>query len=471
MKAPSPTDTNATPLRTLAAVLTGIAAILALWLWEQHEPAGDWQLRVPTATDQATQSTESGKSAMYLGTLTSHSVTPVELPGSWPHFRGQRWDAISHESTPLARKWQDSGPTPLWTLDLGEGYAGAAVLNSRVYLIDYDPKAGADAIRCLSLANGQEIWRYAYPVKVKRNHGMSRTVPAVTDQYVVTLGPKGHVTCLDAITGELQWGIDLVEEYGTKIPPWYAGQCPLVDGDRVILAPSGDALMIAVTLNTGELIWSTPNPRVWKMTHSSIMPTEFSGRKMYVYCGSGGVAGVSAEGDLLWDTDAWKISIATVSSALPLGDGQFFLSGGYNAGSMMLQLSETDGKIEATPVFRLPPETFGATQQTPIFFEGHIYGVRPDGQLVCLDTDGNVVWASGALNQFGIGPFLIADDLIFVMDDAGVLTLAKADASSYQQLAQAKVLSGHDSWGPLAIAGGRLLARDLTQMVCLDVAQ
>ncbi|GAG51327.1 unnamed protein product, partial [marine sediment metagenome] len=40
----------------------------------------------------------------------------------------------------------------------------------------------------------------------------------------------------------------------------------------------------------------------------------------------------------------------------------------------------------------------------------------------------------------------------------------------YVPLAQAKVLEdGHEAWGPLALAGGRLILRDLTRMVCLDL--
>jgi outer membrane protein assembly factor BamB len=51
-----------------------------------------------------------------------------------------------------------------------------------------------------------------------------------------------------------------------------------------------------------------------------------------------------------------------------------------------------------------------------------------------------------------------------------VLSLARAVPDRYDELAEAKVLTGHDSWGPLALVGGRLLARDLTTMVCLDVS-
>jgi len=61
--------------------------------------------------------------------------------------------------------------------------------------------------------------------------------------------------------------------------------------------------------------------------------------------------------------------------------------------------------------------------------------------------------------------------MIYVLDDSGVLTLAEASAAGYKQLAQADVLDGHDAWAPMAMAAGRLIIRDLTRRVCLDVAK
>ncbi|MHC4907904.1 MAG: outer membrane protein assembly factor BamB family protein, partial [Planctomycetota bacterium] len=102
---------------------------------------------------------------------------------------------------------------------------------------------------------------------------MSRTVPAVNEKYIVTIGPKCHVTCLDRVTGEFKWMIDLVAEYGTTEPLWYAGQCPLIVDGKAIVAPAGpDVLMMAVDCETGEVVWKTPNPGGWKMTHCSIIP-------------------------------------------------------------------------------------------------------------------------------------------------------------------------------------------------------
>jgi outer membrane protein assembly factor BamB len=402
-------------------------------------------------------------------------ILQAKLPGSWPRFRGQRLDNISRDDVPLARSWPAGGPKVLWSLALGEGHAGAAVRNGRVYVLDYDQKPQADALRCLSLADGKEVWRFAYPVEVKPNHGMSRTVPTVTEKHVITFGPKCHVACLDVATGKPRWPIlDLVKEHGTTVPPWYAGQCPLVDGDRLILAPGGpDALLLAIELETGKVVWKTPNPDRWEMTHASVVPMDYKDRHMLVYAASGGVVGVNAEdGKVLWKTAEWKISIATVPSPVVFEDGRVFLTGGHNAGSAMLQLKEQGEGFAAEPLFRLPPKVFDSPLHTPILHEGSLYAVRSDGQLACADLRGKVLWDSGSGHLFGLGPYLVANGLLFVMSDKGVLTLAEATPVGYKPLAQAQVFEdGHDAWGPMAIAGGRLIVRDFTRMACLDVKQ
>ena len=464
----------------LTTVLPAIVALCGGWLLitvamdrtlllKEHKNLG---LEIELRTEGRDGSADREQStAEVVGTLEKGSGTAVDLPGAWPRFRGANLDNINREEVPLARDWGDAGPLTLWSTDLGEGYAAASVLNGRVYIMDYDQTRRADALRCLSLADGKEIWRYTYPVMVKRNHGMSRTMPTVTEKYVVAMGPKCHVTCLDAVTGEKKWAIDLVREWKAKVPLWYAGQCPLIENDRVILAPGGESLMFAADLATGSVLWKSPNPRRWNMTHSSIMPMVFNGKRMYVYCGKGGVAGVAAEdGSPLWETTAWKISIATVPSPICLEDGRIFLTGGYNAGSLMLKLVEENGALTVKEVFRQDADAFASIQQTPILYQEHLYAIRYDGQLACMDLGGTTVWTSGPAKKFGLGPLLLAQDMLYVVNDTGTLTLAEASSARYKQLAEATIFEdGHDAWGPLTLAGGRLLLRDLRRMVCLDV--
>lgn len=396
-------------------------------------------------------------------------VAAAALPGAWPRFKGANLDGISTETTPLAKSWGPQGPAQVWSLKLGQGHAGAAVLNGRVYILDYDEAAKADTLRCLNLADGQQLWAQAYPVQIKPNHGISRTVPAVTDGHVLTIGPKCHVMCADPATGAVHWTMDLVKQYGTKVPSWYTGQCPLIDGDRAILAPAGRALMVAVDLASGTVLWETPNPKGWQMTYCSVVPATIGGQKMYLYNASGGVVGVSAEdGSLLWDTPEWTVKTANIPCPLPIGDGRIFLTGGYGAGAMMLRVNKAGGGFTPQTVYRLKANVFSSHQHTPILYDGHIYGVSSNKQLTCLDLDGNRLWTSGT-SRFGLGPYIIANGMLYVLSEKGELALVEPTPEGYRELAKAQILNGPDAWGPLAIAGGLLLARDLTTMVCLDV--
>ncbi len=451
-----------------AAVLI---AVLSFWLLAAGDGAPELVRREP-GIDEAPRQDAPAEPALP-GTLETFDVPPGEpTADAWPQFRGPARDGIARSAAELARDWPDDGPPVLWEVSLGEGYAAAAVKDGRAYVLDYDVENRANALRCINLDDGREIYRRSVPVDIRRNHGMSRTVPALADGVLVTLGPKCHVMALEAETGEYLWGIDMVSEYGTRVPPWYAGQCPLIDDGRVILAPAGDdVLLTAIDAESGEKVWETPNEFGWDMTHSSVMPMDFADRRMYVYCGSGGVVGVCADdGEILWHTDAWRISIATVPSPVIVPDGRILLTGGYNAGSMMLQLRQNDGGIEPVEKWRLSASEFGAEQQTPVLYEDHIYGVRADGRLVCLDLDGNIIWTSGREHRFGLGGYLLADGVIYLIDDDGTLTMVEATPKGYRQIAQARVLPGPEAWGPPALAGGKLLVRDLGRMRCLDVS-
>lgn len=411
---------------------------------------------------------------------------PSSLPGIWPSFRGPKIDNMGPEEVKLTDRWPSAGPKVFWSLDLGEGYAGAAVLNGRVYLLDYDEKTKEDALRCFSLDDGKEIWRRSYKVKVLRNHGMSRTVPAVTDKYVVSIGPRCHVMCVDAVTGDFKWGIDLVKEYGTTVPLWYTAQCPLIDGTTAVIAPGGPGgLIIGVDCETGKVLWKTENPLKWRMSHSSVVPMTFAGKKMYVYCAIGGIFAVSASGDdvgkILWESLEWS-GIQVISPApLVLDDGYVFLTTGYGAGSYLLRVTEEGGKFSAKTIWKTAvKDGLACEQQTPIYYKKHIFSVNPadsgarKDQLVCMNPydNGKVVWTSGKEKRYGhYEPFMLADDKLFVLSEQGGLSIVKASTQRFEPVSEAKVLHGKDAWAPIALAGTRMILRDAHKLICIDVGR
>ena len=47
----------------------------------------------------------------------------------------------------------------LWSVEMGEGHAGPAIAHGCMYVMDYDRDKESDALRCLSLSDGKEVWR------------------------------------------------------------------------------------------------------------------------------------------------------------------------------------------------------------------------------------------------------------------------------------------------------------------------
>ena len=468
----------------LIPALAALAAVLLLGAWLTQDPTPALRKRVPgmDGKERVLFTRVGSEEKVEIGSYFARfDELAAVAPGSWPRFRGARFDNISTDPAPLLSSFGDAGPTVLWAVDLGEGHAAPAVHRGRVYLLDYDEEKKADVLRCFSLADGSELWRRGYKVRVKRNHGMSRTIPAVTDRFVVTIGPKAHVMCVEATTGDFLWGLDLAVEYGASDPGWYTGQCPLIDDGLAVLAPGSRAFMVAVNCGTGVVEWETPNPGEWQMSHSSVIPMTLCGRRQYVYAAIGGTAGVAADGpdrgSILWQTTAWDPSVLA-PSALAIGGDRVLLTAGYGAGGMVLQISQDSGVWGAEVVERwTPKDGLACEQQTPILYDGHLFGILPKDagalrrQFVCalVDDPSHILWSSGKEHRFGLGPFLLADGKFFVLDDDGVLTVLRASTSGYIQLARAEVLAGQDSWGPIALAGGRMLVRDSKRMVCLDM--
>lgn len=468
-------------------VIAGFLSVLAWWLLKtqplnisERVPGMDLRPKLAPRSD----SVIIGEHLDTLGSLDKLT------PGDWPRFRGADFDNISKDSTPLLDRWDTSGPHVVWRVVLGEGYAGPAVHNGRVYLLDYNEKKKADMLRCFSLASGKELWRRWYYVEMKRNHGYSRTIPAVNDKYVVTIGPRSHVMCLDPLSGNLLWTIDLEREYGIPgtdkgriTPDFYSGQCPLIDRDVAVIAPGGKALMIGVSCATGKVLWKTPNPDSLRMSHGSIIPMSIQGKRMYVYNAIGGVCGVSAEGKdtgkLLWRTTEWSPA-TTAASPVCLGNNEIAVFGSYGAGGARIRIN-SDGSGYSAVIVEEHKAANGmaSDQQTPVILGDYIWCLMPENagplkkQLVCYRKSDLLkpVWSSGKENRFGrgLGPYIVSGDKLYLLDDNAKLYLFRIQDKSIMLLDSHKIINGVEAWGPMAIAGHYLIMRDARNLLCLEI--
>jgi len=353
---------------------------------------------------------------------------------------------------------------------MGPGYGGAAIRDGKVYVLDRVDKK-KDVLRCLDLGSGKEEWTFSYDAPGEVNHEGSRSTPAVTENYVYTVGPFGHFHCLDRATHQVVWKKNLVTDYGTKPPRWAVGQSPLLYENLVVVAPQADLVgVVAFDQATGAEKWRSGE--IGAMGYCSPMKITIDQVDQIVVFTPIGVAAVRAsDGKLLWKyAHACKIPIPNVTA---LGGGRLFVTGAYLAGSAIIQVSQDGGKWTVKELANI--NQMGGHCHPALLWQDHLYllcniNERSDG-MVCLDLEGKVVWQTRKdPNLDKGGSILTADGLIYVMDGrTGELYIVEPSPQGFKSLGKATLLGGKEIWGPLALAEGKLVIRDQSQMKCVDL--
>jgi outer membrane protein assembly factor BamB len=401
--------------------------------------------------------------------LTIAGSAALAAGADWPQFMGPNGDGTSAEKG-LLRAWPADGPKVLWTFAMGPGYGGAAIRDGKVYVLDRVDKK-KDILRCLDLGTGKEEWTFSYDAPGEVNHDGSRSTPAVTEKFVYTVGPFGQFHCLDRATHQVVWKKNLITDCGTKPPRWAIGQSPLLYQSLVVVAPQADQVgIVAFDQATGTETWRSVE--IGAMGYCSPMKTTIDQVDQIVIYTPIGVSAVRAsDGKVLWKyAHACKIPIPNVTA---LGGGKLFVTGAYLSGSAIIQVLQEGGQWTVKELASI--NQMGGHCHPALLWQDHLYllgniNERQDG-MVCFDLAGKALWQTRKdPNLDKGGSILTADGLIYVMDGrTGELYIVEPSPQGFKSLGKAKLLGGKEIWGPLALAEGKLVIRDQSQMKCVDL--
>jgi outer membrane protein assembly factor BamB len=405
-------------------------------------------------------------------------ITACNSLADWPQYLGPDRNAVSPEKG-LLRSWPKDGPKVLWTISLGAGYGGAAVSDGKVYVLD---RIGndKDALRCLDLLTGKEQWSFQYDAPGRVQHPGSRSTPAINGSYVYTCGSFGDLYCFDKSTHKPVWNKNIWKDYDDgNVPRWAISQNPIIYGDSVIVASqTSKAGVVAYDKLTGQVKWASPalpggvgyvSPKIVKIDGIDNLVMITAGRRGG---GGGAIIGLDPEnGRQLWIYEGWSCMIP-VPNVTEIGDGRLFITGGYDAGAVMMKVEKKSDTYSVQELYKT--DDFGTHVHPAILYKGHLYAhfttnTQRDG-MVCMELDGKVKWKTGRSPLFDKGGYILADGLILSVDGReGLLYLIEPDPAGYKELAKAKLLDTNECWGPLALVDGKLLIRDQKQMRCVVV--
>src|SRR5215471_8582965 len=384
---------------------------------------------------------------------------PPELAAEWPGFRGPHRDDII-PGVRIKTDWTASPPVALWRRPVGPGWSSFAVRGGLFYT--QEQRGPDEIVACYKLTTGEPVWAHRDTARFWESNGGPgpRGTPTLYNGRVYTFGATGILNVLNERDGSVVWSRNAASDTGMAIPQWGFASSPLVIGDLVIVATSGQ--LVAYDLATGAKRWTSP-PR--GVSYSSPHLATIDGVPQVLLLSEPGLISVGlADGKLLWE-HAWA-GYPIVQPALT-ADGDVLIS--VSEGSGTRRLGVARGSSGWTVQERWTSLGLKPYFNDFVVHKGHAFGF--DGSiLACIDLkDGKRVWKGG---RFGSGQLLLlADqDLLLLTSEEGELALVRATPDGFTEVARFPALEGK-TWNHPVLVGDVLLVRNGEQMAAFRLSR
>ena len=171
----------------------------------------------------------------------------------------------------------------------------------------------------------------------------------------------------------------------------------------------------------------------------------------------------ASSGELLWRYD--KVSNRTANIATPIyNEGRIFVSTAYGTGCALLNIPAKGEKMQEV--------YFNSEMQnhynTSVLIGDYLYGASGNAAWIAMKwATGEVAWKERAV---GKGMVLFADGMLFMQGEKGVLGIAEATHTGYNELSKFTIKIGnYPLWTQPVLANGVLYVRDQDDLMAFAV--
>ncbi len=395
--------------------------------------------------------------------------------GGWPQWRGVNQDGISPE-TGILKEWPKGGPSKLWTYDdAGLGYSSFSFADGKLFTLG--TRGGDLFVIALDEQTGKEAWSTEIGNDDARGYnagwgGGPRSTPTYSDGHLYVLGPKGTLACLSAADGKEKWSKNLDSDFSGRSGGWGYSESPLIDGNKVMIAPGGDqSSIIALDKMTGESIWETDISGAGPAEYATILVTEIEGTRQYIKFFEKLLVGVDAEsGAMIWSSEWPRGRTAVIPTPIVFGN-EVYITSGYGAGSKKVRIE--DGRaVDVWDNTDMKNHHGGVVK-----VGGYLYGFSDGGGLVCQSWEtGDVVW--NEKNQFTQkGALHVVDGMMICVNESdGAVLLVEVTPEGYNEKGQFILEDQSPNrnpqgkiWSHPVVINGKLFLRDQELITAFNV--
>ena len=385
-------------------------------------------------------------------------VAPVSAQAEWPGFRGPRRDGIVR-GVRIKTDWLAAPPAQLWRRAIGPGWSSFAVSGDLLYT--QEQRGEEEVVACYKATTGQPVWSHRDKARFFESVGGAgpRGTPTLHNGRVYAFGATGILNALDATNGNVVWSRNVASETNTKVPFWGFSSSPLVIGDVVIIAASGQ--LVGYDAATGTQRWVGPSVGG---SYSSPQFVTIDGVAQVLLMSDSAVTSVSpSDGKQIWAHE-WACN-AIVQPALG-ADGEILITSQENGTRSIAVARGASGWTVK--------EKWTSNGLKPYFndfvvHKGHVFGF--DNRILsCIDLkDGQRKWKGG---RYGNGQLVLLpdQDLLLVLSEEGELVLVRATPDQFMEVAKVEGIQGK-TWNHPALVGDILLVRNGEEMAAFRLTR
>jgi outer membrane protein assembly factor BamB len=397
--------------------------------------------------------------------LLADGTADVCKAGDWPQILGPHRNGQA-DGEQLA-VWPTAGPRLLWSREVGQGFAGVAIVGKRTVLFHrIENELVAEA---LDTNSGKPLWKTTFETTYRGSISPDagpRCVPLVHDGYVYLFGPGGELACVTLEAGKKVWGRNVLQEFDGQEGYFGAGSSPIVEGGKLLLNVGGreGAGIVAFALKDGKTVWQSTDEAA---SYSSPVAMTLGGQRHVVFVTRLSVISVDPANGKVRFRFPFGQRGPTVNAANPLLiNDHVFVSASYGVGAQWAKIDAAG----ASTVWE-NDDTMSSQYATSVEKDGVLYGIdgRQDvgvARLRAFDPrTGKVFWTE---EEFGTGNLILAGDKLLVMKTDGNLLLVSPSPNAYRQLAQTQLFENTVQALP-ALSQGLLIARDTQTLKCVVV--
>lgn len=375
----------------------------------------------------------------------------------------------------------------LWNIGIGGGWSSFAIAvlpgsdpDRDGIAVTLEQREERECVTAYDLRTGEMRWLVDHDALHFNalGEGGPRSTPTIEGSLVYAQGATGTVWCLDLLTGDEVWRVDLLDLAGwdqaesERSITWGRSGSPLiVDGLCVLPLGGNDTMtersLIALDKQNGETVWTAGADQI---SYASPQLLNFDGVRQIVSVNESTITGHAIDdGAMLWKTD-WPGQSnggANCAAVIPAGSNRFLVGKGYGGGSALIEVNHESESWTAKDVWR--SSRVLKTKFNHSVIRGDVaYGLS-NGALQAVEVEtGDRLWEQGRRGRYGQGQLLLVGDTLIVQSEMGDVALVAADPNRFNELIRLDALH-QKTWNVPSLSGNRLLVRNAEEAIAFEL--